>query len=276
MNRPNPPSTDREAQVPDHSDELMKRFLVGEVSNEERDAIEQRFIEEPAFFEALGALEHEMLLSLVQNTLPERWAGPLRSVLADSPDRRRHFEEMQRLVQALGQAPAKATPIGVRAPASPDRWWLQAAAVLVVGIGLGAWWWAGRPASEPPVAVELPAAGSSEGLVASFVLVAGPTRSPDGEDNALRIPAGVERVRFSSVLAGSSATVVGAAIRAIGGATIDVPAETTVRHTAEGAEVVWTVPAAPLVPGDYLITFSVPAAGGGAETIGSRFVRILK
>lgn len=83
-------------------------------------------------------------------------------------------------------------------------------------------------------------------------------------------------MRFSSVLAGSSATVVGAAIRAIGGAAIDVPVETTVRHTADGAEVVWTVPAAPLVPGDYLITYSVPAVGASAETIGSRFVRILK
>lgn len=251
--------------MPDHNEELMKRFLVGEGTDEERDAIEERFIADPVYFEALSALEHDMFLSLAQGTLPERWATPLRSALNDSPDRQRHLDEVIQLVDGLRRIPV-ATPVPVT-----SSWRLPTAAVVLLGIGLGGWLWANRPAPDPAVAAVPPAGNPTEKFVPTFVLAVGPTRSPSSDDSALRIPANAEQVRLTAVLEGSSATAVVASMRAMTGAELKLPAETSVRPTPQGAEVSWLVPAAVLVPGDYLIAYRAAADG---EVVGSRFVRI--
>jgi len=274
MNRSNPPSTDREATVPDHNEELMKRFLVGEATEQERDAIEDRFIGDPVFFEALSALEHDLLLSLAQGMLPERWATPLRAALHDSPDRQRHLDEVTQLVESLRRIPGTVpTSAPAPEPVTSVSWQLPAAAVVLLGIGLGAWWWAMQPVRDLGLAAVPAASIPVPTVIATFVLNGGLTRSQNGDDNAFRIPANAVQVRLTAMLEGATATAVDARMRAMTGAEVEVPAETTVRPTPQGLEVAWVVPAALMVPGDYLITYRARTA---SVVIGSRFVRILK
>lgn len=260
--------------MPDHNEELMKRFLVGEVTDEERGALEERFFVDAEFFEALTALEHEMLVSLVQDTLPERWATPLRAALRGSTDRQRRLDEVTQLVDGLKRLAAAAPgATAVVVPIAPAFRWLPAAAVVFLALGIGAWWWQNRSATNPYVAAHPAGTVQPDGLIVSLVLGAGPTRAPGSADNLLRIPANAERVRLTAFVDGATAAAVEAQMRAVGGAELGLPAETTVRTTGPGLEVEWIVPAASLPAGDYLITYRARPAG---DVLASRFVRVAR
>lgn len=265
MNPPLPPST-VEGQVPDHDQELMMRFLVGEVSTEEREAVEQRFVVDPDYFEVLSALEHEMILQLVRNELPARWARPLAEALDSSPDRRRHLEEVRMMLAATIQR-------GRRQPYVRASW-LQAAALIVAGVGLAAWW-VGRPSPGPTAVVQPPVAAAAGDISATFLLVPGPTRSSSAEENVIVLPSGAEFVRLAAVLDGAVEGAIEARLRRVGGTLLDIPSAIVARRVAEGLEVTWLVPTVVLTPGDYLITYYAIQPTGASSSVDSRFLRIV-
>ena len=274
MNSPPPPSTNG-TPVPDYNEELLMRFLVGEARVDEQSAIEQRFITDQEFFEALSALEHEMILSLVRGELAPRWAGPLTAALNSSPDRRRHLDEVREMVNVL-RRPAATTSAKRGVPVRP--WWLKAAAVIVAGVGLGAWWWSSSlaPAPGPVAAVQPTVVAPVLDLSATFLLVPGPTRSSAADENLVRVPQGAQQVRFLAVMTAAQVASVQAGMRRIGGDPLNIPDQTAVRQTPEGLAVSWLVPSAELTIGDYLISYDANTGDGSRRTIGTRYVRVVR
>mgnify|MGYP007080469694 CR=1 FL=1 len=118
-----------EAVVLDPNQELMMRFLVGEATDAERDAVEQRFITDSGYFDELCALEHEMLLALVHHRLPARWAKSFAAAVSASPDRQRRLEEVRDLAGVVGRETAPPQAGRIKLGRTP---WLQAAALLAL------------------------------------------------------------------------------------------------------------------------------------------------
>src|ERR1041385_2166938 len=75
------------------NESLMRRFLVGDATDEERDMVERAFMEDGAFFESLCALEHEMIVQYVRNELPAEWRERFKSSIEASPARAARVRE---------------------------------------------------------------------------------------------------------------------------------------------------------------------------------------
>ena len=64
---------------------MMRRFLLGESGAEEQETVEERFMTDPAYFEALCALEDELVLSHVRGDFAAALAQRLRRPRARRP-----------------------------------------------------------------------------------------------------------------------------------------------------------------------------------------------
>src|SRR5262245_49649918 len=78
----------------------MARFLLGEVTAEERDAVEELFATDHEYFEALRALEDELIVRHLKRELPQEWRTPFDRAYLQSPDRRRRVDEIAAFVHA--------------------------------------------------------------------------------------------------------------------------------------------------------------------------------
>lgn len=255
----------------ERDDDLMRRFLAGGVTDEERDAVEQRFMDDAGFFERLASLEHEMMVDLVEGRLPARWAGPFRATIAAAPDRQRRLEEVRALLDAMSPSGGTVS----RPAASTQRLgWMVLAASLVIVAG-GAVLLQQRATIGAPPAGDSPQVSAPPPIVLTAVLRPGPARSASDTLNQVSVAADVSRLRLVSVLDTSVPGPVEAQMRAVGGAGLELPPATQSRVTNEGLEVVWELPASAVDVGDYLITYSRDDAGS-ARILGTRFVRITK
>jgi hypothetical protein len=270
MNRQGIPSIVGTRALSEADEALMRRFLVGEVTDHERDSVETRMFDDPQFFESLGALEHEMLVLLARHELPARWAEPLTAVVAASPDRQRHLDDVRKLLAEMPQSQPARQPMR-RSVLS--EWWLRAAAVAVIAVGTAGWWL--RPASDRPLP-DLSPADPVAATAPTFLLRPGPTRLPGQASNLIQLPPGSARISLVAVLDPTTAAVVNASMRPVGGEALVLPALTSLRRTTDGTEVTWEVPADAIAAGDYLITYHAAPADGAPADIGSRFVRIAK
>lgn len=235
--------------------DLLRRFLVDQVTDEERHAIEERMFQDSAFFESITALEEEMFIDAARGRLDARWVEPLAKAIDASPDRRRHYENARQLIAAL---PARRA----------QPWYRWAAAAVLVLATAGAVRWALRPGESGATAPATPT------VAASFVLAPGPTRSPDDAGNRIDLTRISGDVRFVAVLNQPASSVVTARARSVGGPYLDLAEVTTVRGLSDGVEVTWQVPAALWAAGDYLIEYSAASDAGMPAIIGTRFVRI--
>lgn len=251
-----------------HADEdLLRRFLVDQASEEERERIEARMFADDEFFESLRALEHEMLVMLVRRELPARWAMPLTAAIAASPARQNRLDDVRQLVRTIVQPPPAAAP--VVAHRRSFRAWLPAAAAVVVAVGAAGWLSRQPPAGEAPSApaAQVPAAPPT------FILPPGPTRSADQAAHVLDWRGAAATVKLVAVLDVPVASPVSVSMRPVGGAALDLPARTETRPIPGGVEVSWELNTATVPPGDYLMSYT---AGSPPVTVGSRFARIVK
>jgi len=261
-----------------HDDQLLRRFLLGEVSPEERDRVEQAYMEDSAVFDALSAAEDELILLHLRNELPEALRDRFRSAVLESPARRRRVDEMKALVdaaEALGDTSAERQP-----------WWWPprgvglvlagSAALLLLSIG-----WMLRQGPPPATRQQPPAVAGGSGTatpsVAAVFLVPGLTRADLRQSNVFRIPSGTASIQFRLLLPGGTLPGARAQLRPVGGEPLAAAGELTVRTVADGVELTWAVPANVVPPGDYLLTISAETPPGGRrESITSRFFSIVQ
>jgi len=257
------------------SDELLKRFLVGDVTAEERDRVEQAFIGNDELFEELTALEHEIFLAHSRGELEPPWRERLDAILLESPARRRRAEQVRAFSAALQDVKPvfAATSGSVRSGPTVARITTRtrsflASAAAVVGLVGGAWLIsrttpgrapAGLPSGDTPMPRE----------VATFVLLPGATRSDARQANIFRMLPGAQQIRLQLTLEDQDVAAVRATLTPVGGEPVSVPDPPTVRKTGAAIEIDWLIPARLLAPGDYIVT--VMAGGDAAEPLARRF-----
>ena len=104
-------------------EELMVRYLLEKVAEEEQSEIEERFFSDNDYFEQLLALEDDLIDSYVQGKLPKDEQEQVERLLMSSPRQRQDMEFTKSLVEDLtavrSQEAADTHPTGVNS----TSWW---------------------------------------------------------------------------------------------------------------------------------------------------------
>ncbi len=234
--------------MPDELESSVRRYLLGELRDEEAAAIEDRLFGEPSF---AGQLEDEE-----RDLLDDYAAGRL--------DRGRKAAVEERLAGSSAQRDRLRFAIALdtrrRRIAGRRRLWLAAAAVFVCAAALGAFYFprtqpfAGNPGLRTPPAVAPSVAPRNPAVIASFLLQPGALRG--AETAVLRIPAHAASVRLELQLDRESSGLVDATVRTAGGRTVWT--QSGIRPYSAGtiSAALIEVPAEKLIPGRYEVRLS--------------------
>ena len=241
MNPSNRPPDERE----------MREFLLGRLSQERRDELQEQFFSDERLYDSLVEAEQDLIDEYVRGDLNSKDSRLVEDGLLATVER----NEDLRFARALWLAERRR-----KRPAKQPRHWLIAAAAAVAAIGISGWF-AGqnqklrnelaesRPAKTAPAGSVQPALRpSAPGAVASFVLVPqlrGPTVP------SFQIAANVELVRFDFADVKGSGTY-SLQVERNGGAPVWTRDGLT--PSAAGAITVW-LPAQVLTPGNYEFLF---------------------
>lgn len=216
-----------------NNDSLITRFLLGELSEQERRQLEEQFFADDSSFELILAVEDELLDAYVQGELSTREHERFETYYLNSPQRRQRVEFARLLSQHVSNQAAKDILFG-----HPQRghWWqaipaflrsqnpavqFALTAVLLVTVGLILWTALRQhrpPALERearretrPDAQDSPTGtheqmansqqdvNSGQHMPATIVLTPGSFRSME-QSNTLSISQGTEQVRLQLYL----------------------------------------------------------------------------
>jgi len=147
-------------------EDLMQRFLLGTVSEQEQVEIEDRFVADDDFFEQLLALEDELIDAYERGALTTRERALFESRFLTRPSGRERLDFARTLRSSIARIPSDL--IAMQAEASPISWWqnllasLRAprrpvtwAATLVLIVMLGGVLWVILDRSKSPSPAEL-------------------------------------------------------------------------------------------------------------------------
>jgi hypothetical protein len=147
-------------------EDLMQRFLLGTVSEQEQVEIEDRFVADDDFFERLLALEDELIDAYERGALTTRERALFESRFLTRPSGRERLEFARTLRSSIARIPSDLS--AMQAEASPFSWWqnllaaLRAprrpvawAATLVLIVMLGGILWVLLDRSKSPSPAEL-------------------------------------------------------------------------------------------------------------------------
>jgi hypothetical protein len=262
--------------VPDikRDEDLMERFLLGTATEEERDHLEERFLVDHGCFEALCAMEDEIILAHLRQELPADLEQQFRTAVLAAPARRRRVEEMRALVAA---AEAVATPWWKRLSPSFTLVAAAAIAILVVTVSLVV---ARRP--RPPTAAQpSPSPGAARTASTQSANVAtlflwpgvralGP--QPNERTNQVRIEPGAKQLRLRLIVTAEPGTRITAMLHPAPDHTVTlaVPSDPVVRETRDGLDVTWEIPVSVLQPGSYDLTIKGQTDSTASEDLTSR------
>ena len=131
------------------NDELMMRYLLGDVSDEEQARLEELYFEDDRAFEQLAALEDELIDAYVRGELSEQQRKQFEGYFLNSIEQRRKLAFAESFTQYLSEVRGAASAavqerwrnritgwLGIHG--STARWAFAAAGavVLIVGVGL--------------------------------------------------------------------------------------------------------------------------------------------
>ncbi|HSF43030.1 MAG TPA: hypothetical protein VLT87_24730 [Thermoanaerobaculia bacterium] len=126
-------------------DELLHRFLLGELAEDEAESLERRLLQEDALFELCEAIESDLLAASARGELAPAENERVLARLAASPGGHARLALARNLVHAAQEAPAELTPapLPFRPAAAPPprraaRWAALAASLLFFAVG-GSW-----------------------------------------------------------------------------------------------------------------------------------------
>jgi hypothetical protein len=270
-----------------------RRYLLGQLSDEEREAVEREYFHSDELVDRIEAAEDDLIDDYLGNSL-----GPLERRLFEqeylsSPHHRRRVEIVRQLIgRPTVPVPAASATSAVRRLATGKGYqWLAAAAAVVVVIAGSLWILsparrAGAPVVEnaPPVvrppepsASAPPASGTPSTSPRVFALALSPVavRSAGG-DAPLTIPAGTDFVSVTLEDDGGGQRLAGgrAVIRTVGGGEIWQGPATVDGDLPAGALARIQVPAARLGPDDYVITLFQSDAPGFDRERSRYFLRV--
>lgn len=111
------------AEQASQDNRLIVGYLLGELSAEERERVEDRYFADPDFLEQMDAVEVELLNDYARGALPQSSAAEVERGLLNSPYQRRKFEAARGLLQAIERpSQREAAPPPAPRAASKLRW----------------------------------------------------------------------------------------------------------------------------------------------------------
>jgi len=94
------------------NDELLTRYLLGDLGEEEQEKVEQRYISDPAFYEQLLAVEDDLIDSYAEGTLTQNQRASFESHFMRSPERQKRVGFAEAWMMYLSrQSTAVAVPV---------------------------------------------------------------------------------------------------------------------------------------------------------------------
>lgn len=263
-------------------DVVRERFLLNSLAPADREAVEDRLVADPDYFERLSALEDELILRWLQGELPSEDRRRFAEVYMSSPARRARVEATRETVAAA--AALRAEPPPPRDNRVPRRW-------------SGARDWFAAPVRLPRFAVAgvvlvllvgvtslVQRAGVGRGaeterLVLVATLAPVPLRSEGAETNLVRIGAVAADVwlRFEIPSIGVD-DALQFEIRDVDRDAVDVvpagPVE--IAYAGSAAFATAKISAERLPDGDYVLTLFRAMASGTREVIATRTFRVVR
>jgi hypothetical protein len=245
--------------------ETAVRYLLGELTEEECDALEQSYFAREDGFEELLAIEQELIDAYVAGDLPTERRARFESRLPAS--QHRDAIDFARALRATLDAPKRRRRPGP---------WLAAAAVLALAAAAWVALRSGRGPEErtagqsAPTAAPLAAPSVSETPRAAAPQALAVTLAPGllrdaGRMTRIVVPPATERLVFTLVLEGETAATYQAELQKASGAPVDHFAPLR-PHKGDGGTVVDVfVLARPLLAGDYVLQLQSGPGGRVAE-----------
>lgn len=115
----------------DDDQKRIRGYLLGQLSDDERQVIEERIFTDPAFLADVQMIEEELLEDYVFKILPPDEAEKFANRLLVSPDQKRRLETTTALKEFSDAAAKKAF--------FRTGWGLAIAATLIIAVGIGIW-----------------------------------------------------------------------------------------------------------------------------------------
>jgi anti-sigma factor RsiW len=261
-------------QTESGSDDILIRYLRGELAEAERDRVEELYFADDRLYARLQTLESQMIDSYVRGRLPPDQRDRFARMVQDSPGLRQKVEfaeALRRLAEREATAP------------SPRPWWqavlgflqvqtpairmaLAAAAVVLVAAAIVYFQQARRgstPVRQAAVAHPRPAVKS-------------PARTPDtAQQNRVVVPAGESTIRLQLNLEDGQMEPLSATIRTADGVTVDEFNGLKPQSAGPGRRAVFvSVASSRLREGQYVVRLSHAVAGGSTELVGGYSFRV--
>jgi hypothetical protein len=239
-------------------DALLRRYLLGEATEDEESRVERHLLTAAAGLENLEMAEDDLIEACARGDLPEAERKRVLAGLAASSAGRARLALARDLAYVADGEPG--TLVNLRAPA-PRRpwsgWRLQVAALaaaLVLAVATGGVWRAmhpGRSALSPAV-FEL-----------SMAAERGSARMPE-----LKVPSGSPRVELRLALdEHETYRAYRAVLRDAAGRAVASARGLALQRTPTGPEIVLDLPAADLPPGRYEVAVQGERARGPIEDV---------
>lgn len=275
-------------------EEHFRRYLLGEMTEDERAALEERYFADDDTFGRLLAEEDALVAAYLRGTLPAAEGVRFEAAFLGSADGRRRLQ----LARDLGRraaGPAISTPVST---GRPTRRWMAAVAATVVLAAFALSWWmrdvVPRPPVSPPRAanptgpletprpgppspgagtIEAPPPVAPSGNVLTVILAAGLARDV-GASRTFAIPPDTAAVRLRLLTSAHGDLRYRVSIQTPEGVERAASLAATVRPAKEGWAIEVDVPAAALLPGTYIAVLGGITRDGRAETVAEYTFRV--
>jgi hypothetical protein len=273
--------------VPDVNDEqLMTRFLLGDSLPAEREAIEERLASDPGYFEALAALEDELILKWHRGELTGDQRRFMTRSNVESPARAVRIAAGRDLIDAAERwtaADAGASPWWrwLTAPAALPRFAAAGAlAALVAAVSLGVVMTSDATRrlqrAEAENAALRQQADSAKRFVVAFTLAPVGDRGAADGTNLVLIPGGADevwlQVEVTDVPAGER---LDATVERVSDAIVSASRPMQAAVSAAASHAVLSMAAGDLGDGDYVLRLRRTVAGG-SHSIATRTFRVVR
>src|SRR5437773_5424980 len=104
------------------SDAVLKQYLLGEISDEERDQIERRYLANKDFFDQLLAVEDDLVDEYVRGELSVSEREQFERKLLATPGQREKLRQARCLLESIRAHRMEQTRAKKRQPAKATRW----------------------------------------------------------------------------------------------------------------------------------------------------------
>jgi anti-sigma-K factor RskA len=106
-------------------EQLMLRYLLGDLPDEEKLHLEERFFTDKEFYEQLLAREDELICEYVQGELSTQESQQFERRFLSSPEDRERVETAKALMAKIAEAPVEAAPEPGKTHTASNSWWLS-------------------------------------------------------------------------------------------------------------------------------------------------------